>query len=83
MTKLAYSLIFTPSTVSKDISHLCSDDKIHIRLDNFDKCCRIEGFERKLTYLLTYMFNYNFFNPVLHKDVSVEKLLKLFFKLLY
>lgn len=63
MTKLTYSLVYTPSLDNdlgadeRDIKYVCSDNKIHIRLRDYDKPEVIQGFIGKLTFLLTYLVN--------------------------
>lgn len=67
---LTYSLNYTPSfKTNSEINFICSDNKIHVRLDNFYTEITIEGFEKKLTYLLTYLINYSY----LPKVIGVEK----------
>lgn len=61
--ELTYSLIYTPSLVKEqEFNPVCSDKRIHIRFRDFDKPQVIAGFEKKLTYLLTYLMN---FSPLL------------------
>lgn len=62
--ELTYSLVYTPDfSNTTPFNPVCSDKKIHIRLRDFDKPQIIRGFERKLTYLVTYLLNYS--NPAL------------------
>lgn len=61
--KLTYSIYYTPSYDLKehnDINYICSDNKIHIRFRDYNKEEIISGFEKKLTYLLTYLMNYSY-----------------------
>lgn len=58
---LTYSIIYTPDiTTNNGVNYVCSDNKIHIRFRDFNKPQVISGFERKLTYLMTYLMNYSF-----------------------
>lgn len=63
MNKLTYSVIYTPSlddgkrANEKGIDFLCIDDKVHIRLRDYDRPESIKGFINKLTFLLTYLAN--------------------------
>ena len=58
---LTYSIIYTPDlTTNAGVNYVCSDNKIHIRFRDFNKPQVISGFERKLTYLMTYLMNYSF-----------------------
>jgi len=63
MNKLVYNLVYTPSlddglgADERDINWLCSDNKIHIRLRDYNKPEVITGFINKLTYLVTYLVN--------------------------
>lgn len=54
------SIVYTPKSDTEEtsVSYLCADNKVHIRFRDFkeDEC--IKGFEKKLTYLLTYLVNY-------------------------
>lgn len=64
MEKLTYKLVYTPnkesfySVCESNINFLCADNKIHIRLRDYDKEEVISGFIGKLTYLVTYLVNY-------------------------
>lgn len=58
-----YSIIFTNDFKDLDIEidkYICFDNKIHIRLKDFNKEELIIGFEKKLTYLLSYLINYSY-----------------------
>lgn len=59
MDTLTYSLCYTPALIKGDFPNpVCSDKKIHVRLRDFNKAQVIRGFERKLTYLISYLINY-------------------------
>lgn len=61
--KLTCSLIYTPQyykEAKSNFSYVCSDDKIHFRFKDYNKEELIAGFDRKLSYLMTYLFNYVF-----------------------
>lgn len=66
--ELTYKLTYTPSTDTgygaeeKNINFLCSDNKLHVRLREYDCETVIHGFIDKLTYLVTYLVNYVDFN---------------------
>lgn len=61
MKDLTFSLCFEPNLESsKEISYVCYDNKIHIRFRDFYKPEIIAGFEKKLTYLITYLFNFSY-----------------------
>lgn len=63
--KLTYSLIYTPSTKSDgDVNYVCSDGKIHIRFRDFNSPQLIQGFERKLTYLMAYLTNFSYIHEL-------------------
>jgi len=56
-----YSVIFTNDLkqIAADLDkYLCFDNKIHVRFKDFNKEEFIIGFEKKLTYLLSYLINY-------------------------
>lgn len=57
---LTYSLVYTPSSGWEvDVpKYLCSDNRIHIRLKDFNSPQIIRGFEAKLTYLISYLFHF-------------------------
>ena len=66
MGALTYSLCYTPTNGSgAGINPVCSDKKIHVRLRDFEKPQLIRGFERKLTYLITYLVNYGYVSKLL------------------
>ncbi len=65
MANLTYSLIYTPSTITNDIvKYTCSDGRIHIRFKNFNGPQVIQGFESKLTYLVSFIFHENHCNSI-------------------
>lgn len=58
---LTYSIIYTPDLITEQgINYVCSDNKIHVRFRDFNKPQMISGFEKKLTYLVTYLMNYSY-----------------------
>lgn len=61
MNELIYRVVYTPSNNSDardgDLKYICSDNKIHIRLRDYDHEEVISGLIPKLTYILTYMIN--------------------------
>lgn len=59
---LTYSLIYTPDLKTEtNINYVCSDKKIHIRFRDFNKPqTLIAGFEKKLTYLISYLMNFSY-----------------------
>lgn len=59
------------------VKYTCLDNKIHIRFKDFNSPQTIKGFELKLTYLISYLFNYCYLPTVLRKD-SNQTLLKNF-----
>ena len=68
--ELTYSIFYTPSwdpLSHNELNYVCSDNKIHIRFRDFDNEQVISGFERKLTYLLTYLMNYSYLPSIIGK----------------
>lgn len=61
------------------IKYLCYDNKIHIRLRDFNKEEFLIGFEKKLSYLLSYLLNYAYI-PRLVGKYTEEEVLKGFFQ---
>ena len=60
---LTYSILYTPELkTSPNINYVCSDNKIHVRFRDFNKEQIITGFEKKLTYLLSYLVNFSYIN---------------------
>ena len=58
---LTYSIIYSPDLkTNTGVNYVCSDNKIHVRFRDFNKPQMISGFERKLTYLMTYLMNYSY-----------------------
>lgn len=80
MKNLTYSLCYTPSTkqFNKELNFICTDDRIHIRLDNYNIPKLIFGFEKKLTYLLTYLFNYSYLPIISCYDSDLDNLFNKF-----
>lgn len=77
---LTYKYVFSPNEVKSDlldINFLCHDNKVHIRLRDYTKAEVLKGFEAKLTYLITYLFNYNFLPKFVGKP-DLKALLKNF-----
>lgn len=77
-----YSVIFTYNKEDSRIDnsldkYICSDNKIHIRLRDFNKEMFLIGFERKLTYLLSYLINYSYI-PKLIGEYSEQDVLESF-----
>ena len=60
--KLTYKIVYNPlmdlriSALDRNISFVCSDNKVHVRLRDYDHPEVISGFINKLTYLVTYLF---------------------------
>ena len=58
---LVYKVVYTPNKDTKQnvldssVNFLCSDDKLHIRLRDYDHEEVISGFVNKLTYVITYL----------------------------
>ena len=54
-----YALLYIPDldTNAENINFVCSDNKIHFRFKDFIRPECIQGFEKKLTYLMTYLIN--------------------------
>lgn len=65
---LTCMLCYTPNDVNDALSlnYLCFDDKIHLRFRDFKSEMIISGFEKKLTYLLSYLMNYSYLPKVLN-----------------
>lgn len=70
---LVYSIIKTPSNQIKNKNlnmYLYSDEKIHLKFNDFSKPQLISGFEQKCSYLITYLFNHVFkFKSIDHNDL--------------
>lgn len=64
---LTYSIYYTPSSDNADtiINYICFDNKVHIRFRDFNSEMLIIGFEKKLSYLLTYLMNYSYLPKVI------------------
>ena len=68
---LTYSLVYTPLVKDWEYNHpkyTCSDNKIHIRFKDYNSPQLIEGFEAKLTYLISYLMNYCYLPKILNKS---------------
>ena len=66
-----YNLLFTPNLPeSESIDYVCSDNKIHIRVKDYLNYEVIRGFEKKLTYLITYLINTSFKTSISEKNPS-------------
>lgn len=62
---LDFSLCYTPSIkTDTSINYVCSDRKIHVRFRDYTKEQVISGFEKKLTYLITYLINFSSTNKL-------------------
>lgn len=58
---LTYSLVYTPlRDLRRVVNYLYADGKVHFRFKDFEKREDIVGFEEKLNYLMTYLFNYSY-----------------------
>ena len=68
-------IVYSPheaDDLADDISFLCADKKVHIRFRDFIEAEVISGFEKKLTYLLTYLMNYSFLPSIIGKYSDKE-----------
>lgn len=67
VTDLTYSIYYTPSADIDDevINYICFDNKVHVRFRDFNSEMLIVGFEKKLSYLLTYLMNYSYLPKVI------------------
>lgn len=75
-----YSIIFTNNSkeLNKNLDkYICFDNKIHIRFKDFNAEEFIVGFEKKLTYLLSYLINYCYM-PTLIGDYTNKEILTSF-----
>lgn len=65
--ELTYSIYYTPSHDVEDavINYICFDNKVHVRFRDFNSEMLIIGFEKKLSYLLTYLMNYSYLPKVI------------------
>ena len=59
MKELTYKIVYTPSESFKTtrVNLLCADNKVHIRLREYDHEEVIHGFIEKLTYVITYLLS--------------------------
>lgn len=57
---MAYSVIYSPDIISFDdkVKFIYSDKKVHFRFRDFNKNEHVQGFEKKLIYLMEYLFNF-------------------------
>jgi len=70
-----YSIIYTPTELKLKqdiIKYLCYDNKIHIRLRDFNKEEFLVGFEKKLSYLLSYLINYAYIPKLIGRHTDKE-----------
>jgi hypothetical protein len=87
--KMTYKIVYRPNAedriaaTSKDIDFLCVDNKLHIRLRDYDHEEVIHGFVNKLTYVVTYLFQRavvsgelttNIFEKFVNSDTSLKNL---------
>lgn len=82
MVTLTYKLQYTPvkEYINIDSSiYICSDNKVHIRFRDFNTEQIISGFEKKLTYLISYLMNFCYLPKVI-KNYKEEDLIKDFLK---
>ena len=59
MKELVYKIVINPENTYRStdyVNFLCSDNKVHVRLRDYDHEEVIHGFIDKLTYLVTYLF---------------------------
>lgn len=71
MGKLTYSIYYTPNNKKSDFedsNYVCSDKKVHIRFSDYNSEQIIAGFEKKLTYLFTYLINYSYLPNVINQS---------------
>ena len=69
---LTYSILYTPDQMTNPgVNYVCSDKKIHIRFRDFNKEQVISGFEKKLTYLMSYLMNFSYITSLF--DICDEK----------
>lgn len=67
-SNLTYSIYYTPNaqtTEDSAINYLCYDGKVHIRFHDYNDDMIIIGFEKKLSYLLTYLMNFSYIPKVI------------------
>ena len=65
--KFTYGIYYSPAEDKIDdkiINYVCYDNKIHVRFKDYNSEEIIVGFEKKLTYLLTYIMNYSYLPKV-------------------
>ncbi len=68
---LTYSLVYTPlKDLRRVVNYLYADGKVHFRFKDFEGRENIVGFEKKLNYLMTYLFNYAY-SP--YEDMQLTK----------
>lgn len=71
---LTFTLNYTPHINFDDkVNFVCSDNRIHFRFKDFNKEEFIVGFEKKLTYLMTYLFNYSYLPSVIPENLQADK----------
>ena len=71
---MAYSLVYSPEVnpSESEVRFICSDNKVHFRFKDFKRNEHVQGFEKKLIYLMEYLFNFCY-KPSLTGDTPVEK----------
>ena len=76
---LSCSICYIPSKAKlmDNVKYTCWDNKIHLRFRDYKTAQNIKGFESKLTYLISYLFNYCYLPTVLN-DCDNDKLLSNF-----
>lgn len=70
MKNLTCGIYYSPNNKENDlekINYICADKKIHIRFRDFSEKEIISGFEKKLTYLLSYLMNFSYLPKVVDK----------------
>lgn len=60
MKDLTVRVVYTPNRKAVEQKKECRDNTVHIRFRDYDKPMIISGFNAKLTYVLTYLFNLNY-----------------------
>ena len=71
---MAYSLVYSPdiNPFDGELKFICSDNRIHFRFRDFQRNEHIQGFEKKLIYLMEYLFNFCY-KPSLNTNTPFEK----------
>ena len=65
--ELTYSIYYTPDAdaTNEVVNYICFDNKVHVRFRDFNSEMLVIGFEKKLSYLLTYLMNYSYLPKVI------------------